>query len=69
MACYPWINPQRQSQDITQFPHLARWLGAIAARPAVQRAYALVAKVNPQPVVHDEQSRKVLFGQDRNTVR
>jgi GSH-dependent disulfide-bond oxidoreductase len=69
MACYPWVNPQRQSQDITQFPNLARWRAAIGARPAVERAYALVATVNPQPVAHDAASRKVLFGQDQNSVR
>ena len=69
MACYPWVNPQRQSQDITLFPHLARWRSQIAARPAVERAYALAKTVNVQPAVPDEQSRKVLFGQDRTTVR
>lgn len=69
MACYPWVNPQRQSQDITQFPHVARWRAAMGARPAVERAYALVQTINPQPAPHDAASRKVLFGQDQNTVR
>jgi len=69
IACYPWINPQRQSQDITQFPHLARWRAAIAERPAVQRAYELAKGINTKSAVHDEQSRKLLFGQDQNTVR
>jgi len=69
MACYPWVNPQRQSQDITQFPHVARWREAMIARPAVQRAYELAKTINVQPAVTDEQSRKVLFGQDRTTVR
>ena len=68
MASYPWINPERQSQDIAQFPNLARWRTAIAARPAVQRAYALAKDINVKPAVHDEQARKVLFGQDQNTV-
>jgi GST-like protein len=69
MASYPWINPERQSQDITRFPHLARWRESIAARPAVQKAYALAKTVNVAPAVHDAQSRKVLFGQDQTTVR
>ena len=69
MASYPWINPQRQSQDITQFPHLARWRASIRERPAVQRAYELAKSINTEPAATDEQSRKVLFGQDAHTVR
>jgi GST-like protein len=69
IASYPWINPQRQSQDITHFPNLARWRERIAVRPAVERAYALAKTINSTPAVSSEQSRKVLFGQDENTVR
>jgi GST-like protein len=69
MACYPWINPERQSQDIARFPNLARWRAAIRARPAVQRAYDLAKGINTAPAISDEQSRKVLFGQSDATVR
>ncbi len=69
MACYPWIRPERQGQDLADFPNLARWHAAIKSRPAVERAYAIVQRVNAAPTVHDDQSRKVLFGQDQNTVR
>jgi GST-like protein len=69
MACYPWIRPERQGQDLDDFPHLKRWHQAIAARPAVQRAYALAKRINERPTVIDETSRRVLFGQDKDTVR
>jgi len=70
IACYPWINPQRQLQDITLFPHLSRWRDAIAARPAVVKAYALVQTVNPRPpTTMSDAERKLLYGQDRTTVR
>jgi GST-like protein len=69
IAAYPWVLPQRQRQDLALFPHLARWKAAIAARPAVVRAYALATTVNTAPAVTDEASRRVLFGQDRTTVR
>ncbi len=69
IACYPWIRPERQQQDMAHFPHLERWRQAIAARPAVQRAYATAKTINAQPAVTDEQSRKVLFGQDHTTVK
>jgi GST-like protein len=70
MACYPWVLPQRQKQDMAHFPHLARWKEAIAARPAVQRAYAIAKEINPQPQAPTgAEERKVLFGQDRTTVR
>jgi GST-like protein len=70
IACYPWINPQRQLQDITLFPHLSRWRDAIGARPAVVKAYALVQTVNPRPATTmSDAERKLLYGQDRTTVR
>ncbi len=71
MACYPWVVPhERQQQNLNDFPHLKRWFDVIAARPATQRAYARAAEVNPSgaPSVNDE-SRKVLFGQDAATVK
>ncbi len=69
MACYPWILPERQRQDIEQFPHLKRWKAALGARAAVQRAYAIAGEVNKQPSVTDARSRQVLFGQDAATIR
>jgi len=72
MAAYPWVIPERQQQDMDKFPHLARWKAAIAARPAVQRAYARAKEINPQagtPGPRSEAERKLLFGQDASTVR
>ena len=71
IACYPWVLPERQRQDMGHFPHLKRWKDAIAARPAVQRAYALVPKINPNAgkAPTSAAERKILFEQDRTTVR
>ena len=65
MACYPWILPEYQGQDIDAFPDLKRWHAAIAERPATQRAYARGQVVNPNPPAQmsDEQKR-LLFGID-----
>ncbi len=63
MACYPWIVPhERQQQKLEEFPHLKAWFERMAARPAVQRAYAKAQEINPNPTVTPE-SRAVLFGQ------
>jgi GSH-dependent disulfide-bond oxidoreductase len=63
MACYPWIVPyERQQQRLEDFPDLQRWFQSMAARPAVQRAYALAKEINEQPSVTQE-SRALLFGQ------
>ncbi len=70
MACYPWILPDRQGQNMADFPALARWHAAIKARPATTRAYARAKEVNPvQTSTITEESRKVLFGQDKSSVR
>src|SRR5689334_12993420 len=48
MATYPWVAlHERQHQTIADFPHVKRWLDAIKARPAVERAYAKAKEVNP----------------------
>ncbi|HZQ61766.1 MAG TPA: glutathione S-transferase N-terminal domain-containing protein [Casimicrobiaceae bacterium] len=70
MASYPWVQPEKQRQDMSHFPHLARWKAAMAARPAVQRAYDVAKHVNPKPpATHDAEARKILFGQDESVVR
>ncbi len=69
MACYPWIVPhERQGQRLDDYPNLRRWFEAIADRPATQRAYALAEQINPAPTM-DEAAKRVLFGQDAETVR
>ncbi|HTR58421.1 MAG TPA: glutathione S-transferase N-terminal domain-containing protein [Casimicrobiaceae bacterium] len=70
IASYPWIRPERQQQNIDDFPHLKRWLQAIKARPATVRAYAKAKQINPSPAVaQSEAEKKVLFGQSKDTVR
>jgi GST-like protein len=70
MAAYPWIVPDRQGQDIDDFPNLKRWHAAIRARPATQRAYAKIKEVNPGAGgIRTEEERRVLFGQDRSVVK
>jgi GST-like protein len=69
IACYPWVQPERQGQNIDDFPNLKRWKEAIAARPATKRAYEIAKTVNVTPSVNDEAARKILFGQDRHTIQ
>lgn len=47
MAIFPWIQPLRQGQDLTQYPNIDAWRKRIKARPAVQRAYAKGREVAP----------------------
>ena len=49
--------------------HLARWKAAIAARPAVQRAYAFARTINVGPAGADAKARAILYGQSKDTVR
>ncbi|MCP5363988.1 MAG: glutathione S-transferase N-terminal domain-containing protein [Hyphomicrobiales bacterium] len=66
MASYPWIVPhERQQQNLAAFPHLNRWFETIRSRPAVIRAYQIADQISKEPVV-TEQSRSILFGQNRH---
>jgi len=72
MAAYPWIIPDRQGQNIDEYPNLKRWRAASRARPATERAYARAKEINPQPPGPrqvSEEERKILFGQDRSVVK
>jgi GST-like protein len=63
MASYPWVVPhERQQQNLDDFPHLKRWFHSIAARPAVQKAYAIAKEISEQPGL-PEANRTRLFGQ------
>ena len=70
MASYPWVVPwERQGQNIADFPHLKRWLEAIAGREAVKRAYAKAKEINPNPGgIRTAEERAILFGQSAQTV-
>jgi GST-like protein len=44
MAIYPWTRSHRnQGIDMAEFPHVARWIEQIRARPAVQRGTQVLA--------------------------
>jgi GST-like protein len=70
MACYPWVVPwERQGQKIDDFPHLKRWLEAIKAKPATERAYALAKQVNPNAGgIRTEEEKRILFGQTAQSI-
>lgn len=65
MASYPWIVPwERQGQDLSAHPNLARWFDNIRDRPATKAAYARAKEINPddgKPM--SDEAKKVMFGQ------
>lgn len=70
MAIYPWIVPfERHGQNLADFPALKLWFDAVAARPAVQRAYALAAAIDAAAPRDDALARAVLGGQSAAVVR
>lgn len=64
MATYPWVRePERRGQDIAEFPNVKRWIGAIGARPAVQRGLAVLAEHRRVPGAPlSEETRRNMFG-------
>ena len=71
MASYPWVAIwKRIDQSLDEFPNLARWVGRMRARPAVDRAYQIGDKVSPPRTGGmSEEEKKVLFGQTAATVK
>ncbi|HXY58666.1 MAG TPA: glutathione binding-like protein [Methylocystis sp.] len=64
MAAYPWIVPyEAQGQKLEDFPNVKRWFEAIAARPAVKRAYEIGDATAKPRSNFTEEERKILFGQ------
>ncbi len=65
MASVGWARGwKRYGQDLADFPHLARWLDTVLARPAVQRGLALdLPDRKKHDLATDEAARKILFGQ------
>jgi GST-like protein len=67
IASYPWTKSwERQGMSIDEFPNVKRWQLAIAARPAVQRAYEKADQINTSPTMTDE-AKRILFGQGRRS--
>jgi len=70
MAIYPWIVPHApHGQKLEDFPHLQRWFTAVAARPAVLRAYEGVEPAYSSARNISDEERRVLFGQTSKTVK
>jgi len=69
MAAYPWIAPhEEQGQNLKDFPNVERWFEAIAARPAVRRAYAAGAHLQRERSGFTDEERRILFGQTAASV-
>jgi GST-like protein len=64
IACWPWIRLWRHhAQSLDDFPHLKRWFGALAARPAVNRGFRIGSAWREARSGMTEEERKVLLGQ------
>jgi GST-like protein len=65
MACVGWVKGwKRMGQELEDFSHLARWLNALLARPAVEKGIALdVPGRRRADLSQDVEARKILFGQ------
>ena len=61
MAIFPWLRSwQNQGIDWADYPHLKVWFDRLEARPAVQRAVAVLA--DQRKPLTDDKARDILFG-------
>lgn len=66
MACWPWILPTAQGQDLDEFPHLKAWVERVGARPGVIAGKAVGDELRGdlgRAGADADAARKVLFGQ------
>jgi GST-like protein len=64
IGSYPWTAlHMRLGIDVSPFPNMKRWLDAVAARPAVQRAYARMDADLPAVPAPSAEQYKHLFGE------
>ena len=63
IATFPWLRYwDKQGITLSDYPNVARWLGAIEKRPAVERALKILAdRIDKQKPFTDRQ-REILFG-------
>ncbi|SIO33173.1 GST-like protein [Rhodovulum sp. ES.010] len=62
MAIWPWASLwEGQQQTLDDKPHMARWLGEVGARPAVQRGRTL-AEDRRGDLTTDRKAQATLFG-------
>jgi GSH-dependent disulfide-bond oxidoreductase len=65
MAVYPWIEVRWLHEiEIDEFPHVKRWHEAIKARPAVERAMAILKEKEVIGNPSDE-TREIFFGKSQ----
>ena len=62
IATFPWVrNPDRRGINLSDYPAVARWHDAIAARPAVERGVSVLAGRRREGPMSDAE-RDVMFG-------
>lgn len=64
MACIGWAKGwEKQGQDLRQFPHVARWLETMWARPAVLRGIKVGEALRNPAGISTPEEKAILFGQ------
>ena len=63
IATAPWLRyPDRQGQDLDDFPNVRRWRDEIFDRPAAERGFEVLADRRRDPAAMSEEQRANLFG-------
>ena len=70
MAIFPWMRIwKNQGQDIEEFPHLAKWLDRMYARPAVVRGIDVMKDERAKKREFTEEQRSIMFGDKQFSAR
>ncbi len=65
MAIFPWVaNYKRHSVDMSNFPHLRRWMDNLKARPALRRGMEHLIEARWKSM--DDTEKSTLFGIEKS---
>jgi GSH-dependent disulfide-bond oxidoreductase len=70
MACFGWVRDYGKDRETLEpFPAVCAWFDTIAARPATERAVAVMAGDRKAPTEMDDEARSIMFGDKQYTRR
>ena len=68
ISIYPWVAAHKAHQvHLSDFPNVKKWTDMMKSRDAVQKGFNLMRSQIRDPGTYDDESKKILFGIDKES--